>query len=534
MFKLFSLSVFCFVAVLAYVTYTIWTVAQLFISPTCSSPEKCFKSYLHNQPNLDLYLFSSVNQELNHHSHVQLVEYFKEFSYEKPWEKKLSVEIPNSVRNNGSFFLHFFTVPSSSSLSNTSSWFKVKQNKHCVYFRTRLTQLHVPDSYIFNLLKESSDSKRGNTLETAKDKNNMKPVMHLKSKITINMLTDLLYIPHANIPIEMANFIKLTQDKLFLPIMTYNFLETRLSDLILIKNSTEEVLLKYSPIYFGKLRFMVQLESTVLALKKMGFSPRDVDDIKSFFASTNFYLLCITIIISSFHLLFDFLAFKNDVSFWRSKTTMEGLSYRTVLWRAFSQIVVLLYLFDEKASLIVLGPSGIGTIIEIWKVVKVMKRRNSKESLDSEKQTNKYDAESMKYLSFILYPLCLLGALYSLFYQPHKSWYSWCIQSLVNGVYAFGFLFMLPQLFINYRLKSVEALPWRAFMYKAFNTFIDDVFAFIITMPTSHRVACFRDDIIFIVYLYQRWLYPVDKTRTTSESAEFVNTNEDKKEKKIK
>lgn len=44
---------------------------------------------------------------------------------------------------------------------------------------------------------------------------------------------------------------------------------------------------------------------------------------------------------------------------------MEGLSYRTVLWRAFSQIVVLLYLFDEKASLIVLGPSVIGTIIEV-------------------------------------------------------------------------------------------------------------------------------------------------------------------------
>ena len=32
-------------------------------------------------------------------------------------------------------------------------------------------------------------------------------------------------------------------------------------------------------------------------------------------------------------------------------------------------------------------------------------------------------------------------------------------------------------------------------MYKAFNTFIDDLFAFIITMPTAHRVACFRDDV---------------------------------------
>lgn len=81
------------------------------------------------------------------------------------------------------------------------------------------------------------------------------------------------------------------------------------------------------------------------------------------------------------------------------------------------------------------------------------------------------------------------------------SWYSWTVNSMVNGVYAFGFLFMLPQLFVNYKLKSVAALPWRAFMYKAFNTFIDDIFAFIITMPTAHRIACFRDDIVFVIYL---------------------------------
>lgn len=81
---------------------------------------------------------------------------------------------------------------------------------------------------------------------------------------------------------------------------------------------------------------------------------------------------------------------------------------------------------------------------------------------------------------------------------------------------------------LNQQLKSVAHLPWKAFMYKvrpgsclsgitgthryssrvfsqAFNTFIDDVFAFIITMPTSHRLACFRDDVVFLIYLYQRW-----------------------------
>merc|ERR1719198_2876064 len=50
-------------------------------------------------------------------------------------------------------------------------------------------------------------------------------------------------------------------------------------------------------------------------------------------------------------------------------------------------------------------------------------------------------------------------------------------------------------------------------MYKAFNTFIDDVFSFIMVMPTSHRIACLRDDVVFFVYLYQWYLYPVDKTR---------------------
>ena len=50
-------------------------------------------------------------------------------------------------------------------------------------------------------------------------------------------------------------------------------------------------------------------------------------------------------------------------------------------------------------------------------------------------------------------------------------------------------------------------------MYKGFNTFIDDVFAFIIAMPTAHRVACLRDDIVFFIFLYQMWLYPVDMKR---------------------
>lgn len=65
--------------------------------------------------------------------------------------------------------------------------------------------------------------------------------------------------------------------------------------------------------------------------------------------------------------------------------------------------------------------------------------------------------------------------------------------------------------------------------YKFINTFIDDLFAFVIKMPTMYRLGCFRDDIVFLVwhfllefflkflnfqvYIYQRWIYRVDKKR---------------------
>ena len=60
-----------------------------------------------------------------------------------------------------------------------------------------------------------------------------------------------------------------------------------------------------------------------------------------------------------------------------------------------------------------------------------------------------------------------------------------------------GFIMMTPQLFINYKLKSVAHLPWRMMTYKALNTFIDDLFAFVIKMPTLYRLGCFRDGKLF-------------------------------------
>lgn len=50
-------------------------------------------------------------------------------------------------------------------------------------------------------------------------------------------------------------------------------------------------------------------------------------------------------------------------------------------------------------------------------------------------------------------------------------------------------------------------------VYKIFNTFIDDVFAWVVKMPMKHRIMTLRDDVVFAIFLYQYIAYRTDKSR---------------------
>lgn len=227
-----------------------------------------------------------------------------------------------------------------------------------------------------------------------------------------------------------------------------------------------------------------------------------------------------------------------DIRFWKNKGDLTGLSVKGILLNSLFQVIIMFYLLDNESSLLVIGSVAIGALIELWKIKRVIQVSWTKVASflwypkfgtsDSyaKSKTKEYDERAMKYLCLASVPLMIAYSVWSLKYELHKSWYSWVLRSLVGFVYTFGFIAMTPQLFINYKLKSVAHMPWKVLVYKTLNTVIDDLFAFAIKMPWMHRIACLRDgngieeiiffsflDLVFWVLLYQMWIYPVDKKR---------------------
>mmetsp|Transcript_5772 Transcript_5772/g.12699 ORF Transcript_5772/g.12699 Transcript_5772/m.12699 type:complete len:746 (-) Transcript_5772:70-2307(-) len=277
----------------------------------------------------------------------------------------------------------------------------------------------------------------------------------------------------------------------------------------------------YEPVPMWKWQLQSQTEENWRKQEAFtGEEDQGNDMLRNMLLDTNPYLLAITAVVSMLHTVFDILAFKNDISFFKNKKSMEGISLRSMIVNVGFSLVILLYLADNETSYMVLMSNGVGLAIDVWKISKALtvsfeggKIQWVEAQSYKKSKTKEYDEIATSHLLFVTMPLVAGYGIYSLFYQKHKGWYSWILNTLVGFIYMFGFVMMTPQLFINYKLQSVAHLNWRTMTYKSINTFIDDLFAFVIKMPIMHRMACLRDDLIFFIYLFQRYKYRTDYTR---------------------
>jgi Cleft lip and palate transmembrane protein 1 (CLPTM1) len=125
-------------------------------------------------------------------------------------------------------------------------------------------------------------------------------------------------------------------------------------------------------LYFSSLN---QMENTLRSQEAMGMGSRrddESDSVKRILLEANPVLLAVTLVVSLLHAVFEFLAFRNDVAFWRSAKSMEGLSLQSLSVNLFFSVVIFLYLLDNETSWMILIQQVIGIAIEVWKLRKAV------------------------------------------------------------------------------------------------------------------------------------------------------------------
>ncbi|XP_063235819.1 putative lipid scramblase CLPTM1 isoform X2 [Bacillus rossius redtenbacheri] len=439
------------------------------------------------------------------------------------------------LKSNGSVYLHTFVTrdgqsPDQRAGKGYAGKYGMAHNTRKLnkYKRLRYTKTH-------NLLtgETAASAEEIKKAETMKEE----IVSHWHPNLTINLVTDQTAWVQGSVPPPLDEYIQfLPKGNKYKPVIFYNDFWNLLKDYRPINKTTErlELSLTFQPLSLFKWQVYSAQEmrkswtSNMLGGGLAEESDEDQDTLKEALLETSPYLLALTVAVSILHNVFELLAFKNDIQFWNNRKSLEGLSVRSVFFNVFQAAVVFLYVLDSGANFMVTISCFIGLCIEVWKVHKVMDVKTNYENrlfgilprvTFSEKgsyvesSTKQYDIMAFRYLSWALYPLVGGYAVYSLLYQEHRGWYSFTLNMLYGFLLTFGFIMMTPQLFINYKMKSVAHLPWRMLTYKFLNTIIDDIFAFVIKMPTLYRIGCFRDDIVFCIFVYQRWMYKTDPTR---------------------
>ncbi|XP_060725225.1 lipid scramblase CLPTM1L-like isoform X1 [Tachysurus vachellii] len=496
-----------FGVLVVYVLHTCWALYGFVHTKACDSAkgDDCVTSYLHAKPRLQLSVYSTLDP--SDESAYTLLLKVDQFEVHSKLERKVNVLLfalnPKNETLHAVVFVH---------KNGVLPW---KDSKY-VRIVTRLTS---------QLLPVPPVAVAGSAKPTKKGTEVQKVMSYWKSCITLNMMTEDFTFNNAAVPSDMRRYMKIVEDgkkdkkKIYLPLLLVDEMRSRLKDLIEINSTTKAVPLtvSYDTITLRKFRMWIHIQAVIYSLKHFGFSEQRLDEIKGMFVETGLHMLVLSILVPAFHLSFEVFAMKNDVSFWRGKKTLAGISRRSVIWRCFSTVVIFLHLLEEQTSWLTLIPIGFLSLIELWKVsglfaVWTIFKDNGAD--DMERATEEHDSRAMKVLSYLMYPLCISGAVYSFLYHRNKStWYFWIKNSLVSGIYALGFLSMVPQLFVNYKMKSVAQLPMSVLLYKGLNTFISDIFSGILSNPGPHPLACFRDDVIFLIYLYQRRIYSVNKSR---------------------
>ena len=391
-----------------------------------------------------------------------------------------------------------------------------------------------------NILKYISDLKK--LLLNSQIDENMSPIETeaTKSEKSTNTLSGLYYKPtftfyfvKQNQKENILNFQKLYMMKFpvhvnlnqmnYFPLNVLTDFWTLNSELLPI-NKTEmfnfTINLNYGYIrsYFFNQMLNIQINNKVMSSYGIdGVQDMLVELLKN--NSIPYLILLMTVNI--LHTIFSGFGFKEDISYYNNLEKLDGVYTKYIFLNIFSVFISFLYNIVQGANFLVIFEVFVGFIIEIWKLKMIYNISFNKFfpfiHFDYKIKYEIKEAESYQdfavsmMIKFLLIPIGIIYLIYRLYYYKSSSIFMFIIEYIFFLLNIFGFILLTPQIYLNYKLQSVEHLPLKAFIFKFLNTIIDDLFAFAVKTPTLYRIFCFKDDVIFVVYLYQMWIYRHNK-----------------------
>ena len=391
-----------------------------------------------------------------------------------------------------------------------------------------------------NILKYISDLKK--LLLNSQIDENMSPIETeaTKSEKSTNTLSGLYYKPtftfyfvKQNQKENIINFQKLYMMKFpvhvnlnqmnYFPLNVLTDFWTLNSELLPI-NKTEmfnfTINLNYGYIrsYFFNQMLNIQINNKVMSSYGIdGVQDMLVELLKN--NSIPYLILLMTVNI--LHTIFSGFGFKEDISYYNNLEKLDGVYTKYIFLNIFSVFISFLYNIVQGANFLVIFEVFVGFIIEIWKLKMIYNISFNKFfpfiHFDYKIKYEIKEAESYQdfavsmMIKFLLIPIGIIYLIYRLYYYKSSSIFMFIIEYIFFLLNIFGFILLTPQIYLNYKLQSVEHLPLKAFIFKFLNTIIDDLFAFAVKTPTLYRIFCFKDDVIFVIYLYQMWIYRHNK-----------------------
>jgi hypothetical protein len=250
------------------------------------------------------------------------------------------------------------------------------------------------------------------------------------------------------------------------------------------------------------------------------------DEFKALLVDNTPTYLTILFTVNFLHTLFSLLSIQQNIIFYNNLSDNTGISKFQAYSDVVFELIGLFYLMDNDTSILIIVLTCVEFLFKIWIALKICPFKFSfssgfpfitRETViknEENRKTEESETKIIKYIMMIFTPLFLAYLGYSIINYPQGTrLYSFILEKTVAFIYIVGFANMFPQIYINYSLKSVNYMPWKALIYKFFNTIIDDLFAFAVKMPTLKRLSCFRDDVIFVIFLFQWWIYRKNKKR---------------------